>query len=139
MEKRFHNAVKAEKGQAVVELAITLPILLMILCGIIDFCWIFANQNIIDHCSREGARYAIVNSVDTGSAVDIESFTRSLAPEYIRDSLEIDVSYSDPSNPRLGDVTVEVSSGIRVLTPIAGVFTKDQIVDLNAFCVMKVE
>lgn len=139
MKNRLQNIIRVEKGQAVVELAITLPILLMILCGIIDFGWIFANQNIIDHCSREGARYAIVNSVDAGSAVDIESFTRSLAPEHIRDELEIEVSYSDPSNPRLGDVRVEVSGGVKVLTPIAGVFTRGQTVDLNAFCVMKVE
>jgi len=32
--------LKNEKGQAFVEFAIVLPLLLMILCGIIDYGWI---------------------------------------------------------------------------------------------------
>ena len=130
---------KGENGQAVVELAITLPILLMILCGIIDFGWFFANQNVINHCSREGARYAVVNTIDNNSADDVADFIRSLAPSYLSDSLDIIVTYSNPAEPRLGDVTVEVNGAFSVLTPIAGVITKDQVVSLNSSCVMKVE
>lgn len=69
--------MKKEDGQAIVELAISLPILIMILCAIIDFGWLFMNQNSIDY-AREGARYAIVHS---SSKSAIEAHIRAIAPE----------------------------------------------------------
>lgn len=35
---------RKEDGQAMVEFALILPIFLLILCGIIDFGWLFYNQ-----------------------------------------------------------------------------------------------
>jgi uncharacterized protein (UPF0333 family) len=35
---------KNEKGQAMVEFALIVPLLILLLCGIIDFGWIFGNQ-----------------------------------------------------------------------------------------------
>jgi len=128
--------LRKDDGQAVVELALTLPILIMILCGIIDFGWIFTNQNIIDNTSREGARYAIVHSTDVA---EIKTHTKSVAPENIRNNLTVTVTFSNPSNPRQGDVTVVVDSGVTALTPIVGVFTQGEIINLDSSCTMKVE
>ncbi|MBK5244583.1 MAG: pilus assembly protein, partial [Eubacteriaceae bacterium] len=127
---------KKEDGQAVVELAITLPILIMILCAIIDFGWIFTNQNIIDNASREGARYAIVHSTNVTA---IETYTKSVTPANIRNNLTVTVTFSNPSNPRQGDVTVVVAGGVTALTPIVGVFTQGEIINLDSSCTMKVE
>lgn len=135
----FANIIKwfkKEDGQAVVELAITLPILIMILCGIIDFGWLFMNQNSIDYCSREGARYAIVHS---SSKTEIEEHIRTIAPENIANTVDIDITFSNTTNPRLGDVVVEISDDIAVLTPIAGVFVQGQTMNLSSSCTMKVE
>ena len=44
MKKRFLKKVKREDGQAMVEFALILPVFLLILCGIIDFGWLFYNQ-----------------------------------------------------------------------------------------------
>lgn len=128
--------LRKEEGQAVVELALTLPILIMILCGIIDFGWIFTNQNIIDNASREGARYAIVHSTDVAV---IKTYTKSVTPDNIRNSLTVTVTFSNPSAPRQGDVTVDVDGGVTALTPIAGVFTQGAIINLDSSCTMKVE
>ncbi|WP_050740366.1 TadE/TadG family type IV pilus assembly protein [Acetobacterium bakii] len=122
---------KKEEGQAVVELALTLPILIMILCAIVDFGWIFNNQIMIDNCSREGARYAIVHSTET--IASIKGYTRSVAPAYLTDVLTINVIYDS------GNVTVDVNGGVDVLTPLAGVFTQGQTLDLSSSCTMKVE
>ena len=51
---------KNEKGQAMVEFAIVLPFLLMILCGILDFGWIYYNKYKIEDASYQGARFAFV-------------------------------------------------------------------------------
>jgi Flp pilus assembly protein TadG len=137
--KMFANIVKKikkEDGQALVELAITLPILIMILCAIIDFGWLFTNQNILDYCTREGARFAIVHST---SSTAIRDHIRSIAPANIANSMVIDVVFSNSTNPRLGDVQVDIHADVAVLTPIVGVFVKDQTMNLDSSCTMKVE
>ena len=57
MFKRF---LKSEKGQAMVEFALVLPLLLILLCGIIDFGWLYYNQITLNNAAREGARYAVI-------------------------------------------------------------------------------
>ena len=137
--KMFANIIKwfkKEDGQAVVELALTLPILIMILCGIIDFGWLFMNQNSIDYASREGARYAIVHS---SSKTEIEEHIRGIAPENIASTVDINITFTNASNPRLGDVVVEISDDIAILTPIVGVFVRGETMNLSSSCTMKVE
>lgn len=46
-----------EKGQAMVEMAIVLPILLLVLFGIIEFGWIFYNKLSVENGTREAGRY----------------------------------------------------------------------------------
>ncbi|MBC3796500.1 hypothetical protein GH807_05465 [Acetobacterium tundrae] len=128
--------IRKEDGQAVVELAITLPILIMILCAIIDFGWLFTNQNIVDNCSREGARFAIVHSSGTTAIAD---HVRAVAPDYIANSLVITVTFTNPTNPSLGDVKVAVNGNVNVLTPIVGVFVHGDTINLSSSCTMKVE
>ena len=50
--------LKSRGGQAVVELAIALPILLTVLCGILDFGWIYVNQYKVETAAYTAARYA---------------------------------------------------------------------------------
>jgi len=135
----FANIIKRinkEDGQAIVELAITLPILIMILCAIIDFGWLFTNQNSIDNCSREGARFAIVHST---SITTIKEHIRSVAPDNIADTLVINVTFSNPANPSQGDVIVEVNGDVSILTPIIGAFIPGETMNLSSSCTMKVE
>lgn len=55
---------KREKGQSAVEFALVLPILLLIVCGILDFGWLFYNQLSVENACREGARVGCVNAQD---------------------------------------------------------------------------
>jgi len=52
--------IKSEKGTAVVEFAIVLPLLVLILGGIIEFGLLFYNKQVITNASREGARAGII-------------------------------------------------------------------------------
>ena len=54
-----------ERGAALLEFGVVLPILLLLLLGIIETSWAFAQQNDIRHGTREGARLA---AVDWGTA-----------------------------------------------------------------------
>lgn len=52
---------RGEKGQALAEMAIILPVLLVLLVGMIEFGLLLFNQQVITNASREGARYGIVS------------------------------------------------------------------------------
>lgn len=55
---------KSEKGQALVEFALVLPILLMLLCGIIDMGWLFVNSYQVEDAAYDGVRYAVINGAE---------------------------------------------------------------------------
>lgn len=54
----------SEKGAAVVEFAVILPLLLLIVFGIIEFGFLIYNKAMITNASREGARIGIVYLLD---------------------------------------------------------------------------
>jgi Flp pilus assembly protein TadG len=57
-----------ERGASLVEFALVLPVLLVLLFGIIEASWAFAQHNDVRHGAREGARLA---AVDFGNTVAI--------------------------------------------------------------------
>ena len=59
-----------ERGAALVELAMVLPLLLLILMGIVEIGLLFYNQQILTNSSREGARAAIARSTHNGVVLD---------------------------------------------------------------------
>ena len=65
-----------ESGQSFVEFALILPLLLGLVCGIIDFAWFAYNQLALNNVCREVIRYAIVNTPD--ASVDDDDFAKVL-------------------------------------------------------------
>jgi Flp pilus assembly protein TadG len=66
------EAQPREIGAALVELAMVLPLLILLLFGIMEASWAFAQQNDVRHGAREGARSAAVdlgNTTQVGQAV----------------------------------------------------------------------
>ena len=140
--------IKKEKGQALVEMALVLPILIIILSGIIDFGWIFYNQLALSNSCREGARFAVCNtSIGETSTVqrdgDIKDKIKSVTPLIQLQDKDITIiyqynDYAASPSPLDGDVTIRLETDAKVLTPIAGVFygkTKE----ITAKVTMKVE
>lgn len=72
-----------EKGAAMVEFAIILPVLLMLVVGIIEFGRAYNTQVSIQAAAREGARELALRR----SAADVESRTRAAAPSITIDSI----------------------------------------------------
>lgn len=61
---------RGERGAALVEFAILAPLLILLLIGLIEFGWLFAQYNQVRHGVREGARYAAVSNPVTAGSVD---------------------------------------------------------------------
>lgn len=130
--------LKDESGQAVVELAIVTPILLLILCGIIDFAWIFSAQLATDNCAREGTRYASVVTSYSTAQQNTSQRVNSVAADSIKGSITTTVIYSTPENPSAGDVTVVVVSRVKTLTFVANTIFGGDTVKLTSKVTMKV-
>ncbi len=139
MKNKFKKFKINESGQSMVELALVTPILILILCLIVDFGWIFSNKMILSHATREGSRYGAVNATVVNASTMIESRVREKAPEYIRDDINISIVFTDIYDVRSGDVEVEITYVLRALTPIAGLIFGGQNIDLESKSIMKVE
>ena len=59
---RLTQRIKNQKGAALVEFAIVLPLLLVLVFGMIEFSIMFYDKAVITNASREGARAGIVYS-----------------------------------------------------------------------------
>jgi Flp pilus assembly protein TadG len=66
MRKRMTN----ERGAALLETAVTLPIILFICVGIFEFGRAFQTWQVITNASREGARAAVINGTTTDKVKD---------------------------------------------------------------------
>lgn len=123
-----------EEGQAMVESALVIPLLILIVCGVIDFGWIFFNQLEVNNCSREGARYAIVNSEQANLTDLVTDKVYKVAGPAGTNGLSVAVQFQNANQ----DISVTVTKSISVLTPIAGVFTQNQAINLTSTSVMRV-
>ncbi len=130
---------RSESGQALVEMAVVLPIIIALLCGTMEFGWMCFNQINIANMAREGAREGIIYSA---GSVDLNSLTTEMvekAPDSIKDKLTVNMYFSNVSNPREGDVIVNIAYRASAITPILGIVTSSNEYELNANCTMKVE
>lgn len=66
---RFRRA-RGERGVALIEFAIVMPLLFLLIFGIIEFGWAFFQQLDVRHGAREGARLAAVDFQSTGAPAD---------------------------------------------------------------------
>ena len=55
---RLRRRVRSEKGAELIEVALTLPLLLLVLLGIIEFGFLFQEYEVVTNAAREGARIA---------------------------------------------------------------------------------
>jgi len=61
---------RSESGEALLEIALVLPILLLLSLGMLDFGRAFHVKNIVDQAAREAARVAAVSNNDKALATD---------------------------------------------------------------------
>jgi Flp pilus assembly protein TadG len=122
-----------------VELALILPVLIALLCGIIDFGWIFGNKLLTSYACREGARYgSVIASLPTYST-DIENRVMDVVPSFMHDDMTITTQCTQSSNPRDGDIIVTVQYEFMLLTPVVSTVTGSQNYTAESSCQMKVE
>ena len=139
-KRRTRRRLRGEDGQAMLEFALVLPIFLLILCGILDFGWLYYNQLALNNICREGARYAVVSTEENkqtdGILRHIENF---IDDTYPMEDIVVTVTYTKPLDPLSGDVVIAAEKEFHYLTPVISTVTGKPSRTLTAQVVMKVE
>jgi Flp pilus assembly protein TadG len=133
---------RSDRGAALVEFALVLPLLLVVIAGIVDFAFAFQRYEVITNAAREGARMAVLPVGYT------EDEIRLRVREYVRVGLglptlaavdpmmpvaNIDVTYPDLTlGSGTGAITVETAlveveyqHSWLILRPILGLINKN--------------
>jgi Flp pilus assembly protein TadG len=77
---------KEQKGATMVEMAIILPVLILIIFAIIEFSLLMYNKAMITNAAREGARYGVVWAPSYQSVtLNLEGFDADTNPYRISD------------------------------------------------------
>jgi Flp pilus assembly protein TadG len=102
-----------ERGQALVEFALVLPILLLVIFGIIQFGLAFNSANDETHLANEVARYATVN--ENPSSETLQKWGKSQADSKALSGQTVCISFPNGTS-NVGDpVEVKVSGTIKWL------------------------
>ncbi|WP_407709787.1 TadE/TadG family type IV pilus assembly protein [Arthrobacter nitrophenolicus] len=106
------NLSGKERGAVAVEMAIVLPLLLLILLGIIEFGRVYNVQVSLTQAAREGARYAAIHHADAG--LDVQATALAAAPAL--SGLGVSVTDNASSCSSGSDVQVTTSVSLPSLT-----------------------
>ena len=127
--KKIH---RNDKGQSMVEMAIILPVLLLILFAIFEFGRILGAYMLIHDLARDGVRYGVVGMSD-----------QSIKDHIMEHDSFLNINSDDinitPSIRTLGSaLTVGIDYEIEIITPIISSIVPNPI-NLRAEYVMRVE
>jgi Flp pilus assembly protein TadG len=128
-----YRLLQRTQGAAAVELALVLPVLLLLVCGIMDFGIIFFQMHNVNEAAREGARQTTVSqNLPTAASTTIA---------YIKSKYDNNYNVSVvPSPPVSGsDVTVTVTNSVTIITPIISAFFPSNPYTVTGITVMRVE
>lgn len=131
--RRFFNSMRRETGQSLVEMALILPILLILLFGVIEFSRVLGSYLLVSHCSREGARLAAVG----GTNSEINARVNEMAVLLDPDELTVDISPSG-TRPRGSSVTVTLNYSVDIFLPLPAGVVPDPF-PIEAATTMRVE
>ena len=116
------------KGQALVEFAIALPLLLLIFCGIADFGRIYYQSLVVNEAAREGGRLAALGKTQA----EVQQAVRTYDP-----ALTVVISPAAPT--RGANVSVTVQGSVSIITPLIERIVTPNPYPLQATVVLQVE
>jgi hypothetical protein len=113
-----------EDGAALVEFALILPVLAVLLFGMLEFGKLFNYWIDETHLAAEGARWAVVNNVPSGSSLQQYILNQADSTE-LKNGAHVCVSFPAGGTPKVGDpVQVDMSyeAGVPVVSGLLNTF-----------------
>jgi Flp pilus assembly protein TadG len=85
---------RGERGAALVEFALVLPLLLVVIAGVVDFGFLFQRYEVVTNAAREGARLASLPSYNGQTAL-----IRAHVRNYVQQGLALSNAALDATVP----------------------------------------
>jgi Flp pilus assembly protein TadG len=125
MVTRLLRRGRSERGAELIELALVLPILLLMFAAIMDFALVFQRFLVVSNAAREGARIAVLpgySEADVQSRVTayVQNGTGddSITPATALDAVEVDPPDADPF--AAAQVTVSITHSYLLMGAVSG-------------------
>jgi Flp pilus assembly protein TadG len=123
-----------ERGQAIVELALALPVFLALTVGLVDLGRAVYVRNALGNAARDAARFASVDPANAACVKAVAGFRDSLA-----ELSPADVAYAAPAAPAINQpVSVTVRTTYRPLTPLVAELLGQESLRLSASTTVRV-
>jgi len=117
-----------ERGQALVEFTLILPILVLLLFGIVEMARLGHAYLTVTHAARHGARYGAVGASDS----EITARVRDSAPAFDPAGIQTSIERAG------GDIRVTVSYPVVLITPILAGLVPNPL-QVSGIVVMRIE
>lgn len=125
---------KSNKGQALVETAIVMPLILLLIMGMIDFGLTFSNYMSIISASREAARLAAVGGTDQEIKTTVNNLTSTLDQA----NVSVTIIPAEASRTAGEKVDITVIYNNKFITPIISAIFSNNF-NLTSKTTMRVE
>ena len=122
-----------QKGTALVEFALVLPIFILIVIGTIEFGIVLDDFLILQNASREGARFAAIGN----TTADVQQRVRDYS--FRLNTKNLTVNVTNAAGTRGTTVTVQASYPVPLLTVLMKSIVKSSTFNLNAKSDMRLE
>ncbi|HJZ77043.1 MAG TPA: TadE/TadG family type IV pilus assembly protein [Vicinamibacterales bacterium] len=124
----IRRRLRSERGAELIELAIVLPILLLVVAGIVDFALAMQRFLTLNNAAREGARIAVLPGyTQTDVQNRVTQYVRegtgddTASPTTVVTAVTIDPAGPTPAFPA-AQVTVTLTHSYLFLGPVSGLF-----------------
>jgi len=112
---------RLERGQSLVEVALAMPLLILIVMGILDLGRAYYAYVTLSDAAAEGAAYGAIHPSNTTQIVERVADTSNPLVVIQPEMVSVDAPDTDPGNP----ITVTVQYEHQILTPIMSSFVPD--------------
>jgi len=136
--------IKSERGAALLETAITIPIILLISVAIFEFGRAYQTWQVLTNAAREGARVAVINGTTDDSVRTAVRTYMTAGRLTAAATAPIDVQRNQPLGDRSGSaITISYPFNFIVLNPIVRLVVPDSgtgaPLTMSAFAIMRNE
>jgi Flp pilus assembly protein TadG len=121
-----HHVRHAERGQSLVELAVALPLIVLLMLGLFDAGRVVIGYTTLTNAARVGARVAIVNQSNDATCTSLRTFKCAAAEQAVSLGItagsvpDLVISGADCALTGSCTVTVTLAHPIDLVTPVVG-------------------
>ena len=127
-----------------VEFALIVPLLILLLCGIIDFGWIYGNQLVLNNAGRDTARYMAINynkvATDaTNDATALSTFQTRLGTGSTLNNSNLVVDSTLSGSGTATKVKITATYPLPFLTPLLSTILQKTTIEIKSETTMRLE